>query len=77
MTTKTELPKWEDLPLRYGEDSREWNNNMARYSHIGCPGVQYEDNCAAPWDCAVRGSCRIAYENMRQHVRNQPVEDCD
>lgn len=61
---------WEDLPLKYGEDSREWNNCMARYSHMGCPGVQYEDNCAEPWDCASKGRCRISYNKwveLRRH----------
>ena len=57
---------WDDLPLKNGEDSHEWNNLMARYSHVGCPGLQYEDNCAAPWDCAVKGMCRISFEKRRK-----------
>lgn len=52
---------WEDLPLKNGEDGREWNDLMARYSHIGCPGAQYEDNCVEPWDCASKGRCRLTY----------------
>lgn len=58
---------WEQLPLKYGEDSREWNDLMARYSHIGCPGYRYEDNCAEPWDCASKGRCRVAYQNWQKH----------
>lgn len=60
-------PAFDDLPLKYGEDSREWNNLMARYSHIGCPGIGYQDNCAAPWDCAVRGMCRVSYEKLLRY----------
>lgn len=61
MRPKDIIP-WADLPLLHGEDSVEWNNNMARYSHVGCPGVQFEDNCAEPHDCAVKGRCRVTYE---------------
>ncbi len=56
---------WDDLPLKHGEDGREWNDLMARYSHTGCPGWQYEDNCATPWDCASKGRCRITYEKWQ------------
>ena len=56
---------WEDLPLKYGEDGPDYQNNYARYSHVGCPGLQYEDNCAEPWECAIRGSCRIAYNRAK------------
>lgn len=48
--------------IKYGEDSKEYQNLYAKYSHIGCPGVQYEDNCAAPWECASEGGCRISKE---------------
>jgi hypothetical protein len=61
-------PTWDELPLKHGEDGREWNDLMAKYSHIGCPGYRYEDNCAEPWDCASKGRCRVAYENMRAHL---------
>ncbi len=56
------MKTWDELPLVYGEDSREWNDLMAHYSHTGCPGCHYEDNCATPWDCAVKGKCRLNYE---------------
>lgn len=56
------MARWDDLPLKNGEDGDAYVSAYARYSHIGCPGVQYEDNCAAPWDCAVRGRCRINFE---------------
>lgn len=56
---------FDELPLKYGEESRQWNNLMARYGHTGCPGLQFEDVCAEPWECAVRGCCRISYERAR------------
>ena len=46
-------------PLKVGEDSTEWHNLYARYSHIGCPGVQFEDNCTHPWLCACYGCCEM------------------
>lgn len=61
---------WEDLPLKHCEDSKEWNDLMARYSHIGCPGVQYDDNCVEPWDCASKGRCRLTYLQWQEMVNN-------
>jgi hypothetical protein len=55
---------WDELPLKYGEDGEQYNNHYARYSHIGCPGCSYEDNCSAPWDCASKGRCRMIYERI-------------
>lgn len=57
-----DMTPWAELPGKHGEDSKEWNNLMARYSHIGCPGFQYEDNCYEPSDCAWKGRCRVTYE---------------
>jgi hypothetical protein len=56
---------WGELPLKCGEDGQQYQSLYARYSHIGCPGYDYEDNCAAPWDCASKGRCRAAYEKLR------------
>lgn len=57
------IVKFDDLPFVNGEDGREWNNAMARYGHLpGCPGIQYEDVCSEPWECASRNTCRIHYE---------------
>lgn len=57
-----DTPKtWDDVPLKYGEDGAEYHNLYARYSHLGCPGYQYEDNCAAPWDCASKGRCMVLF----------------
>lgn len=66
------LHPWEDLPLTVGEEDPRWNSLMARYGHLGCPGWHYEDVCAAPWDCASKGRCRIAYENCRKEL-NKPA----
>jgi hypothetical protein len=55
-------PGWESLPARYGEDGEAFGRNYARYAHTGCPGVSFEDVCAHPHDCAVRGVCRAVYE---------------
>lgn len=74
MTTSNDdefaLP-WDELPGKNGEDSKEWNNLMARYSHLGCPGVQYEDNCAEPSECAWKGRCRVSYQKMQDHLREK------
>lgn len=53
---------WEDLPLKHGEDSVEWNNLMARYGHQACPGTGEDtDVCVHPWDCASKGRCRLNF----------------
>ena len=57
--------KWEDLSIAVGEESPRWNALMARYGHRGCPGMQFEDVCAEPWDCASKGTCRLVYESRR------------
>lgn len=62
---RTTPAPWEDLPLKNVEDGASWNNAMARYGHRGCPGVQYEDVCAEPWDCASKGKCRLVYERSQ------------
>ena len=64
-----EMVPWEDLPITVGEDSVRWNDLMARYSHTGCPGYKYEDNCAEPWDCASKGRCRVNYEQIRNSLK--------
>lgn len=66
---------WEELPLKYGEDSREWNNLMARYSHTGCPGCGYEDNCYEPSDCASKGRCRLTYQKWQDIARKEAGRD--
>ena len=58
------MEKWENLPIINGEDGVEYNNLCARFSHLGCPGMEYEDNCAEYWDCATKGRCRINYERI-------------
>jgi len=59
------MKTWDELPISVGEEDPRWNSLMAHYSHTGCPGCQYEDNCAAPWDCASKGRCRMTYERIR------------
>ena len=56
---------WNNLPLKNGEDGEIWNNLMARYGHQGCPGLHYEDVCSEPWECAVKGMCRISWEKKK------------
>lgn len=59
--------RWEDLPLKHGEDSVEWNNLMARYGHTACPGTGEEpDVCVHPWDCASKGCCRVNFEHAQK-----------
>ena len=58
---------WDELPLTIGEEDPRWISYMYQYSHVGCPGYHYEDNCAAPWDCASKGRCRISYEKARKY----------
>lgn len=53
---------FEDLPLKNGEEDGSWQSAMAHYGHTGCPGLKYEDVCGAPWECAVKGACRIQFE---------------
>lgn len=62
---------WKDLPLKNGEDGQDYTNAYARYAHTGCPGWQFEDTCPHPWDCAVRGSCRIAYEKAGRRMAGE------
>jgi hypothetical protein len=58
---------WDDLPIKCGEDGDDYLRLYARFSHVGCPGYQFEDNCSAPWDCASKGRCRVSFErNSRQ-----------
>jgi len=44
---------------KHAEGSRMWRHLYARYSHTGCPGAEFQDNCAAPWECAGAGRCQI------------------
>jgi hypothetical protein len=53
---------WSGLPIVFGEEHPNYDRLYAKYCHLGCPGCQYEDNCAAPWDCATKGRCRVIYE---------------
>jgi hypothetical protein len=53
---------WSDLPIVFGEEDPNYGRLYAKYSHVGCPGCQYEDNCPAPRDCATKGRCRIIYQ---------------
>lgn len=69
-----DLTPWEELPNKCGEDGKEWNNNMARYGHQGCPGIQYEDVCAEPWECAVKGKCRVSHEKWLEIMRKEQKE---
>ena len=60
---------WEDVPLKYGEDGPDYGRLYYQYSHLACPGTGEEiDNCAAPWDCASKGRCRMIYERARTHA---------
>lgn len=61
------LIPWDDLPITCGEESSAYIRLYHKYSHIGCPGYRYEDNCAAPWDCASKGRCRAIYEGRQEH----------
>lgn len=60
---------WDDLPIVNGEDGRRYNDLMARYGHQFCPGTldgNGEDVCAAPWDCASKGRCRLIFERNKE-----------
>jgi hypothetical protein len=52
-----------DFPIMVCEDDPRWASLCAHYSHIGCPGIEYEDNCGAPWECASFGKCRRLLES--------------
>jgi hypothetical protein len=65
MTPGKEKIAWDDLPITCGEDGNDYGRLYHRYSHVGCPGTQYDDNCAAPWDCASKGRCRDTYEGAQ------------
>jgi hypothetical protein len=54
--------RWDDLPITCGEEGPDYGYFYHKFSHIGCPGCGYEDNCAHPWDCASKGRCRDIYE---------------
>lgn len=58
--------RWQDLPIKNGEESSAYAKAEYRYSHIGCPGDHFEDNCYHPSECALRGRCKILYE--QQHL---------
>lgn len=53
---------WDDLPIKCGEEGPDYSRLYYKFSHIGCPGAQYDDNCGFPWDCASKGRCRENYE---------------
>jgi hypothetical protein len=56
--------RWEDLPIKNGEDDPAYEKALYRYAHIGCPGAKYEDVCAHPAECALRGRCKELYEHQ-------------
>lgn len=58
------MPSWDDLPRKNGEEGDAYQTAYARYCHTGCPGAHYEDNCAFPWECALKGRCRELYERL-------------
>lgn len=54
---------WDDLPILHGEESKAYEAKYYRYGHRACPGTGEEvDVCAAPWDCASKGRCRLLFE---------------
>jgi hypothetical protein len=53
---------WDDLPIKNGEESLEYQRLYYRYSHCYCPGAEEIDNCAAPWDCASKGRCYLIFK---------------
>jgi hypothetical protein len=55
-----------EYPWLYGEEGEQYWRNYAKYSHVGCPGVQYEDNCPHPWDCAGTG-CQTVLDQYAKH----------
>jgi len=56
-------------PIRVCEDDPKWSQLYACYSHTGCPGVDFEDNCAAPWECASFGACRRLLDECAESER--------
>ena len=56
------MTRWNDLPITVGEESPNYSRLYYKYAHVGCPGVQYEDNCTDPADCATKGRCRALFE---------------
>ena len=55
--------EWEELPIKYGQESRQYQHLINQYSH-GCPGVQGEDVCLTLSECASKGRCRVIFERM-------------
>lgn len=41
-----------------------WARRYARYAHHGCPGIQMEDNCERPDECAETGCRRLLEERQ-------------
>lgn len=56
---------WNELPIRHGEEGEQYQRLYYKYSHIGCPGAEYEDNCPTPWDCASKGMCYLIWKQRR------------
>jgi hypothetical protein len=52
------------------EHDDKWDKRVRerayKYSHIGCHGVQYDDNCDRPYECAEAGGCRILREQNNE-----------
>jgi hypothetical protein len=61
--SKASIP-FNERPLRYGEESAEYQRLYSHYTHVGCPGDRYEDNCIHASECALRGKCRLIYEEV-------------
>jgi len=64
MSVEIKVP-WDDLPIVNGEESDGYARAMHKYSHVGCPGARYEDNCEHPAECALRGRCRELWERQQ------------
>jgi len=63
-------PTFDELPYKNEEGSQRWNSCMARYQHTGCPGIEYQDICineAGAIECAAKGVCKKAYNDMRDY----------
>lgn len=46
---------------------------LHKYSHVGCPAAQMEDNCVHPGRCAENGRCL----NLQPDNRNGEASDED
>lgn len=47
-----------------------------QYSHVACPGTGEDvDNCAAPWECAYKGRCRMIFERRLEAPKYIEFDD--